>query len=256
VRPTDENQAGSRRPNLMSSSRRNSGEINILAMLDGQAGKSRRFSWLPRAAGYGGAGVLACMLLGGIAWLLHDQTGGGFESRVVANPTVVPLEVASETVPNPALRVAPPTQGAAIVDVAAAGVTAPVVAGLPPSPAQPEQTGLRDGQHIISTRPPVAPAVGPTSKPAPSRAPGYTTARPPARSTPAPHPAAAAARHEAPAHPRRAAAPATPKPAPATVDTDVALISAIIQHVNKRGELKDDTACTDKSCARKLPAHP
>jgi hypothetical protein len=37
VRPTDEDQAGSRRPNLMSSTRRSANEVNILDMLDRQA---------------------------------------------------------------------------------------------------------------------------------------------------------------------------------------------------------------------------
>jgi len=74
-----------------------------------------------------------------------------------------------------------------------------------------------------------------------------------------PRPAAPAPR-SAVAEARRTAAAVKPKPAPAAVDTDVALISAIIQHMNKpvsqRGELKDAAGCGDKSCAAKMPNHP
>ncbi|WP_296944911.1 hypothetical protein [uncultured Massilia sp.] len=74
MRPTDENQAGSKRPNLMSSSRRANGEINILAMLDGRSGRplSRRGRALPAALWYASALLVACALVGTLAWLAHD----------------------------------------------------------------------------------------------------------------------------------------------------------------------------------------
>ncbi|HEX8788169.1 MAG TPA: hypothetical protein VF793_18435, partial [Telluria sp.] len=60
MRPTDEDQPGSRRPNLMSTSRRSAGDVNILAMLDGLGSRSRArrpLLW------YGIGGVLACGLI-------------------------------------------------------------------------------------------------------------------------------------------------------------------------------------------------
>jgi hypothetical protein len=57
----------------MSSSRRTTGDINILAMLDGQA-PGRRPRVLPAAFRYGAAGVLACSLLVTLVWLVQDDT--------------------------------------------------------------------------------------------------------------------------------------------------------------------------------------
>lgn len=254
MRPTDENQTGSRRPNLMSSSRRSGAEINILAMLDGQARKPGPFARLPRAAWYGGGGVLACALAGAVAWLVHDQSGSGFEGRVQAGPPVVPLEIVSETVPNPALQVDPPrTHGATVVDVAAAADAASAV--------QPAPSGARvldDARQEVQALAAVAPASAPPQAFVPVRpdmpvvvAVSAAVTRPthhvphrvPPKAAPAARGALAEARQPASTHVRRTAPTAQKaKPAPAAVDTDVALISAIIQHVNQRGEVKDGAA--------------
>ena len=259
MRPTDENQTGSRRPNLMSSSRRTGGEINILAMLDGQARKPGPFSRLPRVAWYGSGGLLACELAGMVAWLVHDQAGSGFEGRVLAGPPAVPLEIVAETLPNPVLHVGPPrAPGAAVVDVAA-DVTAPPPDAAPAAlPPRAETLALDEAHQGVPALQPVAAAVVPT--PVPVAAPAAVPAPHPVAapvSAPAPRPAVhaaprmlakavpprnAEARREASTHPRRPAVVPRPKPAPAAVDTDVALISAIIQHVNQRGELKDGAA--------------
>ncbi|MGB9110771.1 MAG: hypothetical protein WCC39_18940, partial [Telluria sp.] len=75
MRPTDEDQPGSRRPNLMSSTRRSAHEINILAMLDRQSSGPlprrllRRFSSRPALLWYGAAGLLVCGLVGVLGWL-------------------------------------------------------------------------------------------------------------------------------------------------------------------------------------------
>src|SRR5689334_18592833 len=76
VRPTDENQAGSTRPNLMSS-RRGAGEENILAMLERDSARRNgsRMSGV-RLAWYGAAAALAGVLAGGIAWLAWDNHKG------------------------------------------------------------------------------------------------------------------------------------------------------------------------------------
>lgn len=264
MRPTDENQTGSRRPNLMSSSRRSGAEINILAMLDGQARKPGPFARLPRAAWYGSGGVLACALVGAVAWLVHDQSGSGFEGRVPAGPPVVPLEIVSETVPNPALQVDPPrTHGATVVDVAAAVDAAADAA----SAVQPAPSGARvldDARQEAQLLAAVTPASAPPQAAVPVRpdmpamvAVSAAVTRPahhaPHRVQPKAAPSArsvlAEARQPASTHVRGAAPTAQKaKPASAAVDTDVALISAIIQHVNQRGEVKDG--------ATKMPNRP
>jgi len=285
VRPTDENQTGSRRPNLMSSSRRTGGEINILAMLDGHTRKPGRYPGLPKAAWYGGGGVLACALVATVAWLVHDQAGSGFEGRVPAGPPMVALDITPETVPNPALHVDPPrAHGAAVVSVA--DVAVPAVAAAAP-PLQSDAPALDEAHQDASALPAVvqaatsaAPAAVPVAvaAAAPATAPIAVAAAVPVSAHAASpvvhtHPRmlsravtsasrnnATDARREAPAHPHRTAAVAKTKPVPAPVDTDVALISAIIQHMNKpvsqRGELKDAAGCGDQSCAAKMPNRP
>ena len=241
MRPTDENQTGSRRPNLMSSSRRTGGEINILAMLDGQARKPGPLARLPRAAWYGSGGVLACALVGAVAWLVHDQAGSGFEGRVPAGPPVVPLEIVSETVPNPALQVDPPrAHGAAVVDVAAAASdTASAAQSAPPQAPVPGRPGT---PVVIPVSAPVNAPVSTAASAPPTRTAAHAPPRVQPRA-PAARSVLAEARQPASAHARRpAAAVQKAKPAPAPVDTDVALISAIIQHVNQRGEVKDGAA--------------
>jgi hypothetical protein len=244
VRPTDQNQTGSRRPNLMSSSRRSGAEINILAMLDGQARKPRRFARLPKAAWYGGGGVLACALVATVAWLVHDQAGSGFEGRVPAGPPMVALDIAPEPLPNPALHVDPPRGHAAVLmNVADAAV--PAHQSAPALPAV-----MADAAP--STQPSAAPSTIGAAAPVAVAAAVPASARA-ARPVPHAHPKTLS-RASAPA--RRTAAPPRPKPAPAPVDTDVALISAIIQHVNQRGELKDASGCGDKACPAKMTNRP
>lgn len=257
MRPTDENQTGSRRPNLMSSSRRTGAEINILAMLDGQARKPGPFARLPRAAWYGSGGVLACALVGAVAWLVHDQSGSGFEGRVPAGPPAVPLEIVSERVPNPALQVDPPrTHGAAVVDVAPVTADAAADAASAAQPAPPGARVLDDAQHGAPALAAVTPAPPQASVPARPDAPvvvavsaavprptHHAPHRVPPKAAPAARPVVAESRQPASAHARRAASTAQKtRQAPAAVDTDVALISAIIQHVNQRGEVKDGAA--------------
>jgi hypothetical protein len=266
----------------MSSSRRGGAEINILAMLDRQARKPGPFAWLPRAAWYGSGGMLACALAGAVAWLVHDQSGSGFEGRVPAGPPVVPLEIVSETVPNPALQVDPPrTHGATVVDVAAAapdegadaaadegadaaadeGADAAADAGADvASAAQPAPPGARvmdDPQQETQALAAVTPASAPPQAPVPvhpdapvvvavsaavTRPPHHASQRVPPKAAPVSRSVLAETRQPASPHARLTAPTARKaKPASAAVDTDVALISAIIQHVNQRGEAKDGT---------------
>jgi hypothetical protein len=79
----------------MSSSRRATGDINILALLDGQA-RGRRFRARP-VFWYGTAGVLACALLVALAWLVRSATPPRHRDTAGANAAVaheVPATVA------------------------------------------------------------------------------------------------------------------------------------------------------------------
>jgi hypothetical protein len=260
VRPTDENQSSSRRPNLMSSSRRHGGEINILAMLDGQAPGRRRRA-LPAVFWYGTAGVLACSLLVVLAWLVRGATpiaGADPDRTTHAVPppgtarstTTGPRDAAGDRTPVavPSMHTAldgeapasATTRGAVIVDVA------PEVA--PPSAAA----------HAASGAP---------SRPQPAAA-GHTSTRAAAAATPPARPQLAyrtmplqtpLLAHGEPAPPRqkRPAAASRTRPPSATVDTDVALISAILQHAGAGNDAADTAAtpaCADKSCNPRLPS--
>ena len=243
MRPTDENQTGSRRPNLMSSSRRGGGEINILAMLDGQSGKPRR----ARKLAWIGAGtLLACALAGGLAWLLHAPSGGFDDHRIAADlpdpkpaPALPAPLPASRPEPPRYLEEAPP-QGAAIVEQ-------PLheAADVFPAEMLPEAMKAHGGTRTAMETPATPASVPPAAAKAPSHA---AVPRSAASRT-----ASAAPRHEAPARARSsAAAAAKPVQAPTAVDTDVALISAIIQHVNQHGELQENA----KSSTKRTPTQP
>ncbi len=238
MRPTDENQTGSRRPNLMSSSRRGGGEINILAMLDRQSGKPRarrKLAWI------GAGALLACALAGGLAWLLHAPSGG-FDDHRIAADLPEPKPAASLPVRTPVSLPEPPRhveqrprQGATIVDQ-----PSHEAAGIFPADMLPDDMkAAATMPRLAAPAPARTPAAKPASHAAAPRAGATRTA------TATPH-------QEAPARPRRAAVAPKPAHAPAAVDTDVALISAIIQHVNQRGELQDDA----KSSTKRLPTHP
>lgn len=268
MRPTDQNQSSSRRPNLMSSSRRPGGEINILAMLDGQA-PGRRLRALPAVFWYGAAGVLACSLLVVLAWLVRGATPtGGAEadrtaqaalrSGTARSATTVPRDATGDSPPVtvPSMHAAPAgeapasatTRGAVIVDaapamappsaLAAATPAAPAHAasGAPPPP-QPAAAGRTSTRATVAAAPPARPQ------------PAYRTM---SSQTPL-------LAHGEPTPPRqkRAAAASRARPPSATVDTDVALISAILQHAGAGNDAADaagTSACADKSCNPRLPS--
>jgi hypothetical protein len=229
VRPTDENQPGSRRPNLMSSSRRATGEINILAMLDGQA-PGRRLRALPAVVWYGAAGVLACSLLAALAWLVRGATpardaGAAGAAHAFAPPTQ------SVAVPDMAAAAAAtvPARGAVIIDLpqpAATTAPSPVLAAASHHPVTHPTTPA-----VPSARP------QPAFRPIPAQAPIHADAAAP--------------------RPKRAAGTSRTTPPSTTVDMDVALISAILQHTGPRNEAADGAgtaACADKSCNPRLPS--
>jgi hypothetical protein len=255
VRPTDEDQSSSRRPNLMSSTRRTASETNILAMLDRQEGGGlmrrilRGFRNGPPLMWYGAAGMLVIVLVGSLAWLARDNGSSASVDSALAGAVGSGAKQAPEiaVVPAPAsLAVSaeasaeaadlPPAAGATIVDLApaaesAAEPMAPVQAApvqLPHALPPQQHAGRiapRDVQHD-----PLRPAAHATlAKAAP---------RPPVARAPAARPAVQAHAEARGRRPAGLPKPA-PKPAPGAVDTDVALISAIIQHANKRQEAEE-----------------
>lgn len=221
----------------MSSTRRTANEINILAMLDRHEAAGlprrllRRLRGLPAAVWYGTAGVLVCALVGVLAWLARD--GDSVDSALAGAVTVKPAAAIAAAPPGPLTHAASdappepepePAAGAAIVDVAPAPAPEPAA----PLHAQQEQAGhitpsesARDPERVSAH----AAAAKSTSRAAAGKA-GASGSR------------AAALAHAEPRHKRPAVQPKA-KAALAPVDTDVDLISAIIQHASKRQEAED-----------------
>lgn len=235
MQPSDENQASFKqpgaRPNLMSSTRRGGHEDSILARLDSdpgpRGGSGARLAW------YGTAGLIAVGLTATLAWLAAGtgqpalELAQAGEVRVHKPQPVQPIE--------PRLPVAVPPQplpqqgnAAVIVDAPPAAVPAPV-------PAAPATAPLRMLEPATRADPPrtaAAPARASPPRPAPP-----SKARP-AATKPAP---------------RQASRPA--RAAETVVDSDVALISAVIYHANGHAASQegDNAACADESC-RARPA--
>ena len=278
MRPTDENQPGSRRPNLMSSSRRTTGEINILAMLDGQA-PGRRLLALPAVVRYGAAGVLACSLLVALAWLVRGTTPArGTDTAGTAQASAQTLQSpqpsqSSRPAPGsrdagtardslavdvPSMRATPATEAFVLVPApdmaasrdAASPARGAVIIDLPqPAPATPSAIPVRAPAGTETTRATARnaathPATPPTSSSRP---------QPALRTNPA---QALAHADPAPQRQKRTAGPSRTTSSTSTVDTDVALISAILQHTGPRNEAADGAgtaACTDKPCGPRVP---
>lgn len=267
MRPTDENQSPSTRPNLMSPRRtRTSGEDSILAMLEREPGhKHGTGASGARRAWYGAGASLTLVLIGTLVWLAANNDG----ARLEAQDSV--LAEARQAPPQPAtLADAPalPTAGAVLRQVAMApaaetgamhAAEAAVIVDQadqsPPAAAVPPLRMLKPApEKAAPVRVPVPVAAAP--------------ARPVVKAAP-PRPAAAAPLKEK-ALGRPAAAPAKPKPvmvakgavrpAPSKtqrgatagkstdgpVDPDVALISAVIVHAN--GHAPKDSQMTELLC--------
>lgn len=224
MRPTDENQYGSTRPNLMSSSRRGS-EESILSMLERDSGRSRRHS-AGRMTLYGAAGLLVVALVGTVAWLARDS---GSQQQV--EPTLVsrPAPMVAMADVTPAPHESRHAEGAAIIDNPEPPPLGPRSAA--PQPADPPPLVLVTPQATAAPK-----ASEAVQQAAPARLPAAAPAKParvaraePARPRPAAKPAAAAR------SPVRKPAAKKGKPAERDrVDTDVQLLSAIISHSGKR----------------------
>jgi hypothetical protein len=246
----------------MSSSRRTTGDINILAMLDGQA-SGRRPRVLPAALRYGAAGVLACSLVATLVWLVQDDAparDGGKDDAAQAS-----------------------------LHAGAAGQTAHPAGATTPRDTQP--AGTHDVELVVTQRDDLFPARDsmPASVPGEGSAPAATPAFTAATAIPtapahaaadvhttthttahaAPPPRTSAGSQKAPArtpslartaattpHQKRGTA-ASRTPSPPSVDTDVAVISAILQHTAAHGEATDVApvpGCPDKSCSTRMPS--
>jgi hypothetical protein len=269
----------------MSSSRRATGEINILAMLDGQP-PGRRLRALPAIVWYGAAGALACSLLIALAWLVRGATPA--RDPGTAGPAQASMQPTQSTRP---VRPAPGSRNAGDTgDTGNAHDTIPVdVPGLratlaaespgsvtaPDTYASPAATAPARGAVIIDMPQPAAAAspgmpvhasagtpttmhTQPASRHPITRAtmPAVPSAHPQPASRPMPSQALA---HVDPAAPRQKRATGTSRTLPpsASPDTDVALISAILQHTGTRNEAADGAgtaACADKSCNPRLPS--
>ena len=288
MRPTDENQAGSTRPNLMSS-RRGAGEENILAILERDSARRTgpRMSGV-RMASYGAAAALAGILAGGIAWLAWDNHQGTQELQAhheVVNepaPAAMPDAVLPPQGP-PAVAAADPAEAphaAVIVDEArkrdtivagAPAGTVPPLVMLPPHEldgTKPAPTAARAAQDTPPAKaeksePP--PVQAPIQKQTPVQKPAQVQAKNsvekkvdkvqkpasrPVKPTAAPArsktlPKVAAKGKPEPARNRKAAPNAEP-----AVDSDVALISAIIQHAERHRGERDAAAAPAKNSRR------
>lgn len=261
MRPTDENQSTSMRPNLMSPRRTaTSGEDSILAMLEREPARKRvHGSPGVRLAWYGASAAVVLSLTGTLVWMAANNDGLRLadEETVLAEATAAggnaaPVHPASAAT---VLQVAM----APALDAQPAG-TAVIVEQAPPGEAAPPLRLLKPAPGKAATEPPAreqpAAAVRATSSPpAPAAAPVKPVAKasPPARQAAAPAKprAVLVAKAVKPVQPKaqRGANPARTAEAP--VDADVALISAVIVHANghaPEGSQMTELLCPNDSC--------
>ena len=275
MRPTDQNQEASTRPNLMSS-RRGAGEENILAMLErDSARRSGARMTSPRLAWYCAAAAFSGILVGVVAWLAYDnhETATAMQvqvqaERVAEGDAVTPPPLTDAPHPQPSAPAPDVPAAAMIVDQPQSMPAAPPLVMLPAEPAAkaaPSAPAKETAPSQASTAPapasPAAPAklVAPAAaKPAKSEKPAALAradkpVKPAARAVKAQRTATAKA--ATPARTRNKAASSAP--AEPAVDTDVALISAIIQHSERhRGERAQPAPCTGPECPPQSSASP
>jgi hypothetical protein len=219
-------------------------------MLDGQA-PGRRLRTLPAVVWYGAAGVLACSLLVALAWLIRGATPA--RGAATAGATQASVHPSRSTQPAPDMVASPdaavPARGAVIIDLpqpapaaaSAMPARAPAGAETARSAAQGVAQGVVQGGTRHAATHPATPSM-PSARPQPALRTNSSQAV--AHADPAP-----------PRQKRAAGTSRTTSPS-ATVDTDVALISAILQHTGTRNEAADGAgtaACADKPCGPRMP---
>lgn len=220
MRPSDENQHGTTRPNLMSSSHRGgNSDGSILARMD----KARGLSTRARTAWLAAAGTLIAALIATIAWLAHTS---------MTTPRALPVESAISTLPPgsfemghdaPAQVVNEPQRS----DAAALPplVTLPRTSVAAPAPAVRVPVTLPVRTLAVTPRAPE-----PQARPA---------MPPPRAATPARAPLRVAAARKAKPAPVADATEAAP------VDLDIALISAVVasRHRAEQAACAENASC-------------
>ena len=259
MRPPDENQHGSTRPNLLSGARRRfGGDDNILERLERDSARHASGN-RSRAAWYAAAASLVLLVIVVAGWMAYESASTVRVvpmTRVPADGNAAQTTLApEETAPRPA-TLAPPGATAMPAPVPAQREALPeparndTVASVPPlvllpaqqEPAQKPASAARSAASAVA-----GPITGPVAIPA-----GAASRRPAAsvRTARVAQPQAAPAR----AAPRATAAVArSRKPVIASaasdpiVDRDVALLSAIIihdsAHADEKAQLEAAAAC-------------
>lgn len=285
MRPTDENQSPSMRPNLMSPRRTaTSGEDSILAMLEREPARKRKAGTSGiRLAWYGASAMLALALTGTLIWMAANNDGlrPEVQESVLAEAEQAPRRTAPAPGDSPAgaatilqVAMAPaaaapdaqPAGAARIVDQAPPAEAVPPLRLLKSAPEKPAaETSMSPAARASAVSPAPAAAVSPRS---------VAKASPPARpAAPAaaatrlvPRPAAAPAKSRqvvvaksavkpSQAKAQRGVNPARSPEAP--VDADVALISAVIVHANghaPEGSQMTELLCPNNACQSRPPS--
>lgn len=267
MRPTDENQSASMRPNLMSPRRTStSGEDSILAMLEREPARKRRSGTSSvQLAWYGAGATLALALTGALVWMAANNDGlkpevqemvladtGNAPQRSATAPSDSPMGAATilQVAMAPAAPETQPAGAAVIVDQAPPAEAVPPLRLLKPAPDKP----------VVEKSTP--PARAATSAPVPA---AVAPARPVARTASPPRQAAAAPAKPKPVmvaksavKPAQAKAQRGVNPArEAPVDADVALISAVIVHANghaPEGSQMTELLCPNNACQSRPPS--
>lgn len=230
MRPPDENQHGSTRPNLLSGARRHvGGDDNILERLERDSARHASGN-RSRAAWYAAAASLVLLMIVVLAWTAFDNAS---TVRVIPM-TRVPADNGGAAL----VTVDPPETPPALVPAPAPVATVPPLVLLPSHEAASSAPPVSAKSAELA--PPAAP-VKPAARTAPTVAPAPAVARPDVR-------LAVAAR------PRKPGAGVLPTDA--AVDTDVALLSAIIIHDSTHAEEKaqlDAAAACSRASGKKCP---
>lgn len=274
MRPTDENQDGSTRPNLLSGGRRRiADDNNILARLERDSVR-QALGNRSRAAWHVGAAALVLLLVLFVAWVAYQNTG---QEPVAPTPRPpVDMGPVSATVINPASPWSMPPSSTPQLASGTTGAVAPRPS--PSSEAVHDRSASQLPPLVLLEKPsasakPLAPLA---ASGAPVQTARNTNTAAAAALAPVVKAAAAEPRRAAPSatvtlaraspqpgtkpRPRKLAADETTTEAP--VDADVALLSAIIihdsAHASEKAQLDAAGACArtiERRCARKPPAN-
>ena len=250
MRPPDENQPGSTRPNFTSSARRSaSGDDNILARLerDARRGRVSKQGWKhARLAWCLLASVAVIGLVGTLASLTRENLSAN------RAPTLIEARSTPPEISGPS--------AAALVKGGFAPLPAPdlklaaAAVDLPPEPVKPLPMVMLKPAPDTPAKPAAAPA--PAPKPAAKRVPAKPAAKaPPVKivvAKPAPAKPVVVAAAPQP-RPKKPAAATTAAPEPAAVDSDVALLSAIIMHASRHAGERAQQEAARCGAGKKCP---